>query len=159
MTSVTRPSLHPHEPAPVGCSLDPSETQYRINILNQLPSSSFIQQRASRMPEIGHSDSAVQMELLRSRLCQSGVPTRTLIFPPQNPFTRVIKRIDKPTSQGTRQALSLHMYNHSHPTPITRVDCRDIQELYLIPSLSTTPSCAASVVLTIRMITFYSSPV
>jgi hypothetical protein len=29
MTSVTRPSLHPHEPAPIGCSLDPSETQYR----------------------------------------------------------------------------------------------------------------------------------
>ncbi len=29
MTSVTQSSLHPHEPAPVGCSLDPSATQYR----------------------------------------------------------------------------------------------------------------------------------
>ena len=28
MTSVTRPSLHPHERAPFGCSLDPSSTQY-----------------------------------------------------------------------------------------------------------------------------------
>jgi len=29
MTSFTQSSLHPHEPAPVGCSLDPSSTQYR----------------------------------------------------------------------------------------------------------------------------------
>lgn len=29
MASVTQSSLHPHEPAPVGCSLDPSATHYR----------------------------------------------------------------------------------------------------------------------------------
>lgn len=122
------------------------------DILNQLVSSSFIRQlRASRMPEIGPLGSAAWIELLHSRLCQSGMAVRTLISPPRSPFTRAIKHVDKPTSQGIKQALTLH--NRSHPIPIARVDCRGTRGLYIILSLSTTLSCAANVILTIQMVT------
>ena len=123
------------------------------NVLNLLATSSFIRQlRANRMPETGPSESAGRIKLLRSRLCQSGMLARTLICPPMSPFTRAIKCVDKPTSQAIKQALSLHICNHSHPIPITHVDCKDIQELCIIPSLSTIPSSAASVIFTIQMV-------